>query len=198
MPRRRRNPKRTLYHGTLRQFGAIDIVDGLGIHVGSIRAAKARLIDVQEKGREGYGKVAAERRAVISLVVDLKRTLSTWDCGHWFNPYWALPSVIDGLKSLVHKGALSESDLNNAFGLKPYRLGDYTTYFMNQIDIHDRFKDDGSSQYMIKGMAWIRSGLLNLGYDSISYKNKFEAKGSTSYIIIDKRAILGEKVEPVD
>lgn len=188
MTPRRRNPKRTLYHGTLRQFKAVDIVDGLGIHVGSLAAARARLGDVQ-----GKGMVAVERRAVISLAVDLKRTLRTWDCGHWFNPYWAIPAIADGLRD----AADSNDTVLAAFQMKRHADNYLNNISMRLRDMAYAFGANASPQRMVAKLALIRAGLIRLGYDSISYKNKFEAKGSMSYIIIDKKAILGERVDEV-
>jgi hypothetical protein len=192
-----RNPNRTFYHGTVKNFAALDVIDGFGIHVGSLAAAKERLTDVVAGKR-----TAIERQAVIKVSVDIDRVLDLKDCGLWFWPENVLDTLIHGLRRLVEKRALSESDIVKAFGLKPIDYRNYRTHLSTQLEtVKERAEaiphTNSNRRIQVKVNRWIRKGVMALWYDAIKYVNKFEAKGSVSYIILDPARIVSQDVVEV-
>jgi hypothetical protein len=191
----RSNPKRTFYHGTVKNFAALDVIDGFGIHVGTVQAALDRVSHVV-RGMH----TAIERRAIIEVAVNVDNVLELTDCGLWSRPQWIIDTLVHGLRRLVEKRALTESDIVKAFGLKPIVDRDYRTHLSSQFNaVKSRVGEiaERNKRIRVKINRWIRKGVMALGYDTIKYKNKFEAEGSMSYIILDPKRIVSQDVVEV-
>jgi hypothetical protein len=194
-----RNP--VVYHGARKHFeGAPKAVDGFAIHVGTVGAARSRLRHTEH---------AAEAKRLFEIEINPKRVLQLIDIGLWNNASNVAESVANSRPGIkpdmdTHAGACRVAD---AFGVTPTYADDrpiprdqWDGYWVSSALAHwshslHRLSEDENT----KALGHIRGALLSLGYQAIAYVNRFEAKGSVSFAIIDPACITNwrEVVGPV-
>jgi len=140
-------------------LGGMKLMDGLGPHVGSAKAANARLAQYHGLNqRNAWTKPRPELTNANILAFDLQPQ-----------------------KPFVKKDGTpySEVDLQNRLASIAEHLG------FNRSDLRHYSSRYAPSQTFIKAQKAVRKYLVDQGYDTIPYINAHEASGSTSWIVLD-------------
>ena len=165
--------KKPMYHGAYYNFSApvLDKTE-LGLHVGTERAAIARVGGEDYMIKEGY--------------INIKNPFEIYDIER-FNEHRLWRKAVNRLyengdiDNNVYK-SLSKviEDHNFRFETWEASLGSRDILTLEEV-FESNLRKEAIDKDFSKNM---RDALLSLGYDSIAYENKVEDKGSTSYVLL--------------
>lgn len=162
----------TVFHGTKNpgaleglkgQLGGLKMMDGLGPHVGTAEAANERLAKNQ-----GLSPSKAFNKPNPSLE------------GAYIMPFDLSPN-----KPFVKKSGdpYTESELQSRLAALAEQLG----FDKNKTRAYSSAY--GAPPQMKQAQAAVRDYLKAQGYDAIPYINSHEARGSTSYVVLDETGL---------
>lgn len=186
-PRGDRTFYQPVFHGTFAKFeGSMKITDGFAIHVGTRAAARSRIKHIREAGND-----AGRLPRMFEFDFTPRLTLEAEDVGLWNSAKSVLTGGLNGglKRALISAGKVEawrriESRVLSAAGVT------------DEVPIiSDAFRKKISSAKNKEYLSIVREELLAEGFDSVSYANRFEAKGSTSYAVLDPSVLRDQAVK---
>jgi len=165
----------TVYHGTTRAFdgplrgkpGGLKMMDGLGPHLGTAEAANERLLKNAGAKPNAWNKPIPEAGSPLD--------------GANIRPYDLTPQ-----KPFVKSDGnpYTESELQSRLSGIAQKLG------FAKTDTR-RMSQWGSGGKLQSAQIAVKNHLREQGYDAIPYINSHEARGSTSWVVLDDDALKG-------